>query len=183
MWFIISKALAFLPFGNLLRGASGKLILGLVIVGALAFAYWKWKDNIREEIFNQINQETAEQLIRNQEEQLRRQEEFLDRQGKLAEELLRRQRQHIENSNQISNIIDNVTPEDNGPVAPILDKVFKQINAFEGYSENVTPSSEATNKVETEEEPSTLDKAVEVIESTGNSAIDQWRKLTNGKED
>lgn len=170
--FIALKALAFLPFGGMLRGFSGKLILGIVIIGALAYGYWKWKDNIKTAIVNQINQETAETILKEKEDQLRKEREFIDRQGKLAKEILIRQRNQIENRNKLTNIIDNVKPEDDGPVAPILDSIFEQINIFEN---NVEPKSE--EEVD-KDPPSTLDKAVDSVKSTGNSAIDAWKKLT-----
>jgi hypothetical protein len=170
--FIALKALSFLPFGGMLRGAMGKFVLILVVVGALAYGYWKWKDNIKTAIINQINQETAETILKEKEDQIRKEREFIDRQGKLAKEILIRQRKQIENKNKLSNIIDNVKPEDDGPVAPILDSIFEQINTFEG-------NTEPANKDEVDKDPpSILDNAVDSVKSTGNSAIDAWKKLT-----
>jgi len=174
--FIFAKALAFLPFGGMLRGATGKMILILVIVGALGFAYWKFKDNIRTAIVNEINQETAEQILKEKEDQILKQNIFLIKQGELNEQLLHQQKEQIENRNKLSTIIENTTPEDDGPVAPVLRNVFEQINLFQG---NVTPSSESVEDAVDNDPPSALDKTVESIKSTGNSAIDAWRKLTN----
>jgi len=171
--FIALKALSFLPFGGMLRGAMGKFVLVLVIVGALAFGYWKWKDNIKTALINEINQETAEQILREKQDQIRKEREFLDRQGKLAVEILRRQRKQIENHNKLTNDIDNVKPEDDGPVAPILRSIFDQINTFEN---NVEPESKEAAE---NEEPTMVDKAKGLAESTGNSAIDAWKKLTD----
>ena len=149
----------------------GKFILVLVVVGALAYGYWKWKDNIKTAIINQINQETAETILKEKEDQIRKQQEFLDRQGQLVKEILRRQKEQIENRNKLTNIIENVEPEDNGPVAPILNEIFEQINIFEN---NIEPVKDEVDN----DPPSTLDKAVDAVESTGNKAIDAWKKLT-----
>ncbi len=174
--FIIAKALAFLPFGGLLRGATGKMILILVVIVALGFAYWKFKDNIRTAIVNEINQKTAEQILQDKEDQILKQNLFLIRQREINEQRLHEQKKQIENRNTLSIIIEKTTPEEDGPVAPVLRNVFEQINVFEG---NVTPARENIKDVVDNDPPSALDRTVESIKSTGNSAIDAWRKLTD----
>lgn len=94
--FFALKALSFLPFGSLLKGGSLKVILIGVAVAAVAFGIWKWKDNIKTAVYNEVYAEQQEQIIEKQKRQLelterlmaereRAVQEALDAQAKLRE--------------------------------------------------------------------------------------------------
>jgi len=67
MPFFLLKALSFLPFGSFLKGGGLKLIIILVALGALVFGIWKWKDNIKTAVYNQIYVQQAQDHLDTQE--------------------------------------------------------------------------------------------------------------------
>lgn len=90
MPFFALKFLSFLPFGNLLRGASGKLILfgGLALL--IAFGVWKIRHNIYERVYNEVYAEQAEEILQQKEREYEKLEELTK---------IREYRDHVESRN------------------------------------------------------------------------------------
>jgi len=68
--FFIGKLLAFLPFGNLLRGSLGKIVIGGAIVSALGIGIMIWlathDASIRNTAALKFNQSQLNQTIKDQ---------------------------------------------------------------------------------------------------------------------
>jgi len=68
--FFIVKLLAFLPFGNIMRGPLGKFIIGGMIVAAAAIGFKTWlymhDSNIRKVSTLEFNQSQIQQNIKDQ---------------------------------------------------------------------------------------------------------------------
>lgn len=178
MPFFLLKGLSFLPFGGFLK--NPKVLIGLVIVVVVAFGYFKWKSAIKEAIYNELFSEQVEQHMENQRRELERTRQLLE-EGTQAVDEARQERQklltEIEDARAAAR---NVLPEDNGPVAPVLSKALDFIRARETASEPPPEPREETLK---EKLDNAVDSGLEALKgakdsvtSTGNSAIDAWKK-------
>lgn len=169
MPFLALKFLSFLPFGNLLRGASGKLILVLGIVLVIAFGVWKIRHDIFESAYNQIFAEQAEELVKQQQIEYEKLQELTsERERFLGERAVTREALVIE-IQRIRSIIDYSRPEDDGKVSPVLREVISHLRSLEGTT---------TKQKEPKEKPSNVwDKVpyLEEIKESGNSIIDKWK--------
>lgn len=65
--FVFAKLLSFLPFGNLFRGTSGKIILYGVIAIAIGYCLWWVRDEIRDGALSDFNRQQT--IIINQQNQ------------------------------------------------------------------------------------------------------------------
>ena len=175
MPFFALKFLSFLPFGNLLRGASGKLILfgGLALL--IAFGVWKIRHNIYEKVYNEVYAEQAEEILQQKEREYEKLEELTKIREELTEEHFRSREELIIEIQRIKSMIEYSRPEDDGEVAPVLRDVISHLRSLE----------ERTAKVkEPEKEPSLLDRVLDKVpyigdeteKSSGNSIIDGWKK-------
>ncbi len=170
MPFVFAKLLAFLPFGNFLKGTSGKIILVVGLVGLLAFGYWKFKDNIRAEISDAFKQQQVEDLLvetKKEVERLRRIEEIRS-QSLIAA---------IQVNEEIILAIQKGKQEIAGQKATEATRVLKDamrtILEIEGGTESSVAIEETTPTIE--ESP----KEEVKIEPTGNTWIDRWKKKVN----
>ena len=179
MPFFLLKGLSFLPFGGLLK--NPKVLIGGILIIALAFAYFKWKGAIKERIYNEIYTQQAEQHIENQRREQERVQQLITEGNRAVSEAQARREALIREIERARSQTRNVAPEDNGQVAPVLEEALSFIRARQG-----TPSAPR--------EPTLGDRAGEAldqgldatrgaveraegaIESTGNSVIDAWRK-------
>jgi hypothetical protein len=79
--FFLSKLLAFMPFGNFLRGPFGKFIIGGAIVAAMVLGYIIWlaahDASIRKTALLEFNQAQIEQTLKDQQEFEKRMAELL----------------------------------------------------------------------------------------------------------
>lgn len=167
--FVLLKGLSFLPFGGLLK--NPKVIIGIVLIAVLAFAYWKWKSSIEEAAYNAIFTQQAE-------EHLERQRKNLEQTQKLIEEsnaaVLKSQKQRESLLRDIEAARDrtrNVRSEDNGEVAPVLRDALEFIRQNEG-------APEAPERTLGDTAKDAVDKATGAVRGavkTGNDAIDAWR--------
>lgn len=161
--FVALKALSFLPFGGLLKGGSLKMVLIGVAVVAVAFGIWKWRDNIRTAVYNEVYAEQQEEIIAKQQRQLELTERLmqereaavaqaLDAQAKLREAIamnkLELRRQEFE-AMQVPPVINAA-----------LD-IIRKSQHLEGMGDELPP--------EAEDPP------------TGNSVIDRWKSLRGGE--
>lgn len=177
MPFFALKFLSFLPFGNLLRGASGKLILfgGLALV--IAFGIWKIRHDIYERAYNEVYAEQAEEILKQKEREYEKLEELAKFTDEFTGDHYRSREELIIEIQKIRSMVEYSRPEDDGEVAPVLRAVIDHIRSLEAKTAKVKVE-------EPKEEPSLLDKALDKIpyigdeseESSGNSIIDSWKK-------
>lgn len=155
MGFIIAKLLAFLPFGNLLKGASGKLIM---IVGAIllvVFLVWRYNSVIIERATAMFNQQQLEETVAFQQREITRLHSIEAERNKAIE-------QAIADNEALLLMINGAKQDARGfepkQASPVLQHTLKTISEFENGERVV------------EEE----------VEPTGNSAIDAWKKKAKG---
>ncbi len=184
MPFFLLKGLSFLPFGGLLK--NPKVLIGLIIVALLAFGYFKWKSSIQEAIYNEIFAEQVEQHLENQRKELERTRQLMEEGSKAVKKSHEHRQKILTEIEKARNLTRNVTPERNGPVAPVLSEALDFIRARETSSETSSESSEDTlrDKLRTmmDDELKALSDAQESLKSTGNSAIDAWKKKQAEKQ-
>lgn len=175
MPFFALKFLSFLPFGNLLRGASGKLILILGIVLVIAFGIWKIRHDIFESAYNQIFAEQAVELVKQQKREYEKFQELASERERFLDERARSREELIIEIQRIQSIVDYSRPEDDGEVAPVLREVISHLRSLE---EATKPKQKKPKK-----EPSLLDKLKDKVpsfrgetEKSDNSVIDKWKK-------
>ena len=178
MPFFLLKGLSFLPFGGLLK--NPKVLIGVILVALLAFGYFMWKSSIKEAIYNEIFAEQVEQHLENQRQELERVKKLTD-EGTTAVKKAHTHRQKILTEiEKARNLTRNVTPERNGPVAPVLSEALDFIRARESSSESSSEPHEDTlaDKLDNVVDSGlkALSDAQESVTSTGNSAIDAWKK-------
>ena len=173
MPFFALKFLSFLPFGNLLRGASGKLILfgGLALL--IAFGVWKIRQNIYERAYNEVYAEQAEEILTQKQREYEKLEELTNAREKFLGDRQRSREELILEIQRIRSFIEYSRPEDDGEVAPVLRDVITHLRSLEAST---------TKPEKPKEEPGLLDKlkdkvpSFEEIEKSGNSIIDKWKK-------
>lgn len=170
MLFLGLKALSFLPFGNFLRGTMGKLLLIGIVLAAVAFAIWKWKESIREEAYNQIYSQQAEQLIKEQQEEFRRMQEVIEKGNKIQSKTVEDRHELILEIEKLRNEARTAPSEKDGEVAPVLKETIESIREIE----NRQPEKKTVGEK--------VGEAVDETVSTGNKAIDAWKKKVGGNE-
>lgn len=164
MGFLIAKLLAFLPFGNILKGASGKLIMIAGVILLVVFLVWRYNHAITERVTAMFNQQQLQSTVVFQQKEITRLREIEAERNRAIE-------QSIKNNEALLLMIgktkQEVRSDDFTPTtaSPVLQHTLRAIAEFEaGKSEEVAPNGE-----------------------TGNSAIDAWKKkakeLVGGSDD
>lgn len=174
MPFLLLKGLSFLPFGGLLK--NPKVLIGLIIVALLAFGYFKWKSSIKDAIYNEIFAEQVEQHMENQRKELERVRQLMEESNQAVNEAQTNRQQILKEIEDARSATRNVAPERNGAVAPVLSEALEFIRARETSSE---PQEDTlTDKLDNvvDEGLKALSDAQESVKTTGNSAIDAWKK-------
>lgn len=167
--FILLKGLSFLPFGGFLK--SPKIIIGIIIIAVLAFAYFKWKNSIEEAAYNAVFSEQTEQHLRNQQRELERTQELIEQSNKAVSEAQSKREKLLREIETARQNTRNVDPEKNGPVAPVLSEA---LNFIRNQEKVRNPS----NRSFSDKAKDVINKAVEATGdavSSGNEAIDAWR--------
>lgn len=157
--FAAAKLLGFLPFGNLLKGGTGKLILiGMALVAAL-FLYWKWKDSIKEAVYNEIFAQQVETHLENQRKELEQLKRITAQREQAILDLIEQQKVILRDTSELVKRIESGNLED-GPVAPVLRE------AVEGLRSRLEPEGEKL-----------LNSAPRAPKRTGNAVIDEFLNL------
>ena len=176
MPFVLLKGLSFLPFGGLLK--NPKVLIGGVLILVLAFAYIKFKNSIKETIYNQIFTEQAEQHIENQQRELERQRALMREENEAVRRAQAQRAQLLREIESARSLTRNVDPEQNGEVAPVLEEALSFIRARQGVQVPREPTigqqvGEAVDR--SQEAVRDAGEAVQEGFQTGNRAIDAWR--------
>jgi hypothetical protein len=174
MPFFLLKGLSFLPFGGILK--NPKILIAIIIIAGLVFGYFKWKSAIKEAIFNEIYAEQVEEHLENQRQEFERIMKLTES-GNIAVKKATQQREVlIKEVEQARQATRNVTPERNGPVAPVLSEALDFIRSRQTAPAPIeeTLGSKVTDAIE--ESLNALRGTEEVSEPTGNSAIDEWKR-------
>jgi len=161
MGFLFAKLLAFLPFGNIFKGLSGKFILVAGAVLFIVFLVWQYKAKITDQVAGMFRQQQLEDTIVFQ-----------------RQELTRLRGIEAERNSAIELAIKN-----NESLILIVDKTRREIRSDRFTPAPATPILKHTLQSISDYEKSQLPK---VKESTGNSAIDAWRglqKIVGGDND
>ena len=164
--FVALKALSFLPFGGLLKGGSLKMVLIGVAVVAVAFGIWKWKDNIKTAVYNEIYAEQQEQIIEKQKRQIELTERLmkereqavaaaLDAQAALKEAIAMNKMELRRQEHEAMQV---------PPVINAALDIIRKSRHLEGMGDKLPPDPEAGS-----------------APSTGNSVIDRWNRLRGGE--
>lgn len=180
MPFFLLKGLSFLPFGGFLK--NPKIIIGAIIIALLAFGYFKWKDSIKEAIYNEFYSEQVEQHLENQRQELERVKKLAEESNNAVQKAQEERNALIEDIEAARAATRNVDPERNGTVAPVLSEALDFIRARQASPEpaDATLDEKMDNAVEKGLEA--LKGAQKRIEDTGNSAIDAWKKKQEDSE-
>ena len=186
MPFFLLKGLSFLPFGGLLK--NPKVLIGLILVVVLAFAYFKWKSSIKQAIYNQIYTEQAEQHIENQRQEMERRQQLMDESNRAVRRAQEERNKLLREIEQARQQTRNVDPERNGEVAPVLEDALQFIRGRQGVSVPAEPTigSQAGEVLDKGVERATealgaAEEAVDETWKTGNAAIDAWREKMRKK--
>jgi regulatory protein YycI of two-component signal transduction system YycFG len=155
MGFIIAKLLAFLPFGNLLKGASGKLIMIVGVILLLVFLVWRYNGAIVERATAMFNQQQLEETVKFQQREITRLHSIEAERNKAIEQAIADNEALLLMVNETKQEARGFTPK---TASPVLQHTFKAISKFQNGERVV------------EEE----------VEPTGNSAIDAWKKKAKG---
>ena len=174
MPFFLLKGLSFLPFGGLLK--NPKVIIGIILVVVIAFAYIKWKSAIKQAVYNQIYAEQVEQHIVNQQRELERQRALMLESQRATEDARKRREAIIKDIEAARAKTRNVDPDKNGPVAPVLSEALEFIRSRQTVPEphEATIGERVGEAVDTGTEA--LRGAQESATETGNKFIDEWKK-------
>jgi uncharacterized coiled-coil protein SlyX len=156
MGFIIAKLLAFLPFGNLLKGASGKLIMVIGAILLVVFLIWRYNNVIIERATAMFNQQQLEETVAFQQREISRLHSIEAERNKAIEKAIADNEALLLMINGAKQDARGFTPK---TASPVLQHTLKTISKFENR-ERVEDTSEA--------------------EPTGNSAIDAWKKKAKG---
>lgn len=157
MGFIIAKLLAFLPFGNLLKGASGKLIMVVGAILLVVFLVWRYNAVITERVAVMFKQQQLEDTIVFQQQEINRLHGIEEERNKSIAKAIKDNEALLlmVNGAKQEARSDAFTPE---TASPVLQHTLKTISEFENGERVVE------------------DK----VEPTGNSAIDAWKKKAKG---
>lgn len=172
--FFLIKGLSFLPFGGLLK--NPKVIIGIIIIAALAFGYFKFKASIKQAVFNQIYTEQAEQHIANQQREIERQKAIMQESLRATEEARKRREVIIKAIEAARAKTRNVDPDKNGSVAPVLSEALEFIRSRQPAPEprGATLGEKVDEVVDDSTEA--LRGAQESATKTGNKFIDEWKE-------
>lgn len=157
--FAVLKLLSFLPFGSFLRGGSFKIIGILGLVAAVAFMYWKWKDNIQDQVRDDINAQLLSERIQVQEQNMKILTDVTERQNLIIQQAIERNQQLIEALAQAKVQIGAMEAT---PATPPLEAALDIIRQIEAQGITIN------NKPKAEEEV--------------NPAIKAWREITGSSE-
>ena len=174
MPFFLLKGLSFLPFGGLLK--NPKVLIGLIIVALLVFGYFNWKSSIKKAIYNEIFAEQVEEHLENQRQELERVKKLTDEGTKAVKKAHTHRKKILTEIEGARNLTRNVTPERNGTVAPVLSEALDFIRARETSSEPFGDTLGDKLGTVVDDGLKALSDVQESVESTGNSAIDAWKK-------
>ena len=156
--FAILKLLSFLPFGNLLRGGSLKIIGIVGIVIALGLVYWNWKKGIEESVRDEVNTQILEERIREQEKRTQALLDISTRQNEIIASAIERNDVLLKDVETGRIKIGSMEAK---PASAPVESALNLIRDIEAKDAAVP----AEPKAEPEEE-----------ESSGNSVIDAWKK-------
>ncbi len=183
MPFFLLKGLSFLPFGGFLK--NPKVLIGLILIALVAYGVWKWKDSIKTAAYNSIYAEQAEQHFANQQRELERQRALILESQHAVEHAKKTRDALMKEIEKARERAQNVDPEKDGEVAPVLSEALEFIRSREGSS--APPGSSIGDKVDSAIDSGSnalrgaQEATGEAIESGKNSAIDAWKKLGDGK--
>lgn len=173
--FIAAKLLSFLPFGNLLRGTSGKLILVGLAAAAVAFLVWKWKDNIRNEAYDAIFSRQAEEVIKEQKKEFEKLQKAIESSRQIERNVLEKRQKLTVETEELIKEIRQANAEDDGPVAPVLKMSVEFIRDREATKKGTKTVVDKAIDV-TKKAVEATGKAVDKAGESGNSVIDAWKK-------
>lgn len=148
--------MAFIPFGNLLKGASGKLIMIAGAILLVVFLIWRYNGMIIEKATAMFNQQQLEETVAFQQREITRLHSIEGERNKAIERAIADNEALLLMINDAKQVTRSFTPM---PASPVLKSTLKAISEFENR-ERVEDTGEA--------------------KSTGNSSIDAWKK--NAKE-
>lgn len=156
MGFIIAKLLAFLPFGNLLKGASGKLIMIAGVILLLVFLVWRYNSSIMEKATAIFNQQQLAETVEFQQREIERLHGIEGERNRAIEKAIA--------DNETLLLIINGAKQDArdfepSPASPVLQHTLRVIAELE-KGDRVEDSKD--------------------VEPTGNSAIDAWKEKAKG---
>lgn len=175
MPFFLLKGLSFLPFGGFLK--NPKLLIGIILIAIIGFAIWKWKQSIEEAAYNAIFTEQAEQHLQNQRREQERVQKLIEQGNKAVAEAQKRREDLIQEVERARARTRNVDPEQNGPVAPVLKEALEWIRLQEGVGAPESPPEKTLGERAGELWNRSTEAAGSAVESTGNAAIDAWKKI------
>lgn len=160
MGFLFAKLLAFLPFGNVLKGASGKLILIAGVILLIVFMVWNFKEKIKEQVAAVFMQQQLEDTIVFQQQEISRLRGIEEERNSAIAKAIADNEALVIMINETKQEIrsDAFSPE---VASPVLQHAIKAISEFEKGAGVVV------------EEP-------KGAEATGNSVIDAWKKKAKG---
>jgi len=164
MPFFLLKGLSFLPFGGLLK--NPKVLIGVIIIALLAFGYFKWKSAIKEAIFNEIFAEQAEQLLDDQRRELERVQRLTEEANRAVEEANRNRQSIMREIEAARAATRNVSPEENGAVAPVLSDALEFIR---GNREPTEPAERTLGD--------RINEVVDEAENAGESVLERWERM------
>ena len=166
------KGLSFLPFGSFLK--NPKVLIGGILIIALVFVYFKWKNNIIERVENEIYTEQAEALLEQQKREFETQQRLQEEAARHTQRLAQQRETLIRDIERLRGDVRSSAAEDDGDVAPVLANVIEAIRAREGTL--TKPAAAPTLGERTDALLEDGADAVDELRETGNSAIDEWRK-------
>ena len=174
MPFFLLKGLSFLPFGGILK--NPKVLIAIIIIALLAFGYFKWKSAIKEAIYNEIYAEQVEEHLENQRQEFERIMKLTEEGNKAVKEATKQREVLIKEVEQARQATRNVAPERNGKVAPVLSEALDFIRARQTSPEPIEETLGTKMNTVIEDSLNALRGTEEVVEPTGNSAIDEWKR-------
>jgi len=158
MLFVFSKLLAFLPFGNLLKGASGKFVLFAGIAIAIGFLVWNFKAKIKAEISQVFYQQQLEDQLADQKKELDRLVLIEGKRNQAIIEAIQR------NESLILSVEQGRTSIRSLEAQPATQPLIEAMKTIKDLQKIQKPA----------EEPK---------EDSGNSVIDSWKKRIFGGGD
>jgi len=174
MPFFLLKGLSFLPFGGLLK--NPKLLIGAIVIALLVFGYFNWKDAIKTAIYNELYAEQVEEHLENQRQELERIKKLAEESTTAVQTVNKERQKLLKDIEAARAATRNVIPERNGAVAPVLSEALDFIRARQASPE---PEEETLRTKMDDVVNRGLDAlrgTQEPVETTGNSAIDAWKK-------
>lgn len=161
MFFAITKLLAFLPFGNIFKGLSGRVLLISLIAGVIAFGVWKWKDNIKAQVAEAFYQQQIEDQLQDVKTEVQRLRNIEEARNAAIQRAIQRNESLIlsiqEGRREIAG--GKYTP---APATQVLKDTMSRIKSIEEADHKPLPKKE---------------------ESSGNVVIDTWKKVFGGGDE